>query len=179
MMLDIKMDCDKIITGFLDTVNEYLYDMAFNKLDAIYQLDQKFSESNSLDEMIETQYQYYIENYFPISEDLEDLLNNLNELSDCDHHKTNSYVEQCIAQFEELRDNLEDDYSSCSAYTDFKLFISATLKECVSELPTTFKHNVLFYSGKMYYIYLNSKTFPEHHKKIDNLINTGYFISKK
>ena len=48
-MLDIKMDCDKIITGFLDTVNEYLYDMAFNKLDAIYQLDQKFSESNSLD----------------------------------------------------------------------------------------------------------------------------------
>lgn len=175
-MSDIKIGCDEIMTVFFDTVNEYLYDMAFDKLDSIYKLNKEFSESNSIDEMIEMQYQYYMENHFPISEDLEDLLNNLNELSDCDHYKTKSYVEQCISQFEDLRDNLEDDYYSCSEYTDFKLFISDTFNECISGLPSTFEYEVLSHGSEMRSIYAYSN--DKHQKIITSMINNGYFISK-
>lgn len=180
MKSEIREECDKIIIDFLDTVNQDLYDALFNKLDSIYKLNQEFSNFNNIDEIIEEQFQYYKDNYFSSLEELDDLLDSLEELySCCDSTQTSNYVEQCKNQFEDLRDILENDYYRATEYTDFKLFVSSIFKEYVHELPATFEYNMLFYRSKMYYIYSNSRTFPEHHKKIDNLINTGYFISKK
>lgn len=180
MASDIKIECDEIITNFLYTVNQDLYDALFNKLDSIYKLNQEFSDFNNIDKIIEEQFQYYKDNYFSSLEELDDLLDSLAELySCCDNTKTSNYVEKCIEQFEDLQDILENDYYRATEYTDFKLFVSSIFKEYVYGLPATFKYNCFTVDSNIYSLYFSLKHSTEdRYKKIMNMIDSGYFISK-